>query len=64
MDRVFGPFDYGPAPVPVKVDRAHAQAGLDPKNLGDVGKLSRNIPTARYTEIEKKVRVLAADLKE
>ena len=51
-------------PIFRKVDRALAQAGLDPKNLGDVGKLSRNIPAARYTEIEKKIRVLAADLKE
>ena len=64
MDSAFDPFDYGPAPVSVKVDRALAQAGLDPKNLGDLGKLSRNILTARCTEIEMNVRVLAADLEE
>ena len=64
MGSAFDPFDSGPAPVSVKVDRTLPRAGLDPKNLDDLGEMTRNILTARYTEIEMKIRVLAADLKE
>ena len=65
MGSVFGPFDYGPTPVSVKVDRALAQAGLDPMNLEDLKVSSCQILTAsRYIEIEMKIRVLAADIEE
>ena len=49
---------YGPAPVSVKVDCTLAELGIDPDNLDDVGILSRDIFTARYTEIEMQNRAL------
>ena len=49
-------FDFGPAPVSVKVDRALTKIGLDPRSLDNVGILSRHIPTDRHTGIEMQLR--------